>query len=276
MHAFQQPEPSNIQHPRAFLSSDADQTAAAMNVPAITAADEEGEYTSQASIIVTEEKANVGSAAGLEATEEPETVVSTEDEPHIIRRAVNESEAHDHGAVVLMKPPGPRTNPTGRKTGDSLQLLPSRSLVCVLGGRSQEYGPMWLDGLCDVALVPFYALPKGGDTFHNDGDKVTQQVLDKAAKAVKTTYGIHVPLKKVPKVMDDLIRKRVQKKLRNYWINKHIYHYAILDLRIKTDDTTRSGDVVGKAFGVLKFLCPAKSFLGPTKALNGSRKVHGP
>ncbi|XP_049520845.1 uncharacterized protein LOC125944420 [Dermacentor silvarum] len=284
MHAFQQPEPSNIQHPRAFLSSDADQTAAAMNVPAITAADEVKFCTPPLFFAVAGLlvffligsnlfmfiNANVGSAAGLEATEEPETVVSTEDEPHIIRRAVNESEAHDHGAVVLMKPPvltsratsasasayigiaGPRTNPTGRKTGDSLQLLPSRSLVCVLGGRSQEYGPMWLDGLCDVALVPFYALPKGGDTFHNDGDKVTQQVLDKAAKAVKTTYGIHVPLKKVPKVMDDLIRKRVQKKLRNYWINKHIYHYAILDLRIKTDDTTRSGDVVGKAFGVLK------------------------
>ncbi|XP_050025427.2 uncharacterized protein [Dermacentor andersoni] len=196
--------------------------------------------------------ANVGSAARLEATEEYEGVVSTENEPHIIGRAVNESEGHDHGTGVLLKPPGSRKNPTGRKTGHSPQLLPSRSLVCVLGGRTQEYGPMWLDGLCDVALVPFYALPKGGDTFLNDGEKATQQVLDKAAKAVKTTYGIHVPLKEVPKVMDDLIRKRAQNKMRNYWMHKNIYHYAILDLRIKPDDTTPPDDVVGKAFGVLE------------------------
>ncbi|XP_075539277.1 uncharacterized protein LOC142573960 [Dermacentor variabilis] len=52
--------------------------------------------------------------------------------------------------------------------------------------------------------------------------------------------------------MDDLIRKRVQNKMRNYWINKHIYHYAILDLRIKTDDTTPPDGVVGKAFEVLE------------------------
>ncbi|KAL1474990.1 hypothetical protein MTO96_037618 [Rhipicephalus appendiculatus] len=102
--------------------------------PEITATDEEDDYTSQASIIGTEDKAahpplfftvaallifflfgsnlfmfvnaNVGGAAGLEVTDDAETAVSTYDEPHIIRRAVNESEADDHGSMVLMKPTG--------------------------------------------------------------------------------------------------------------------------------------------------------------------------
>ncbi|XP_037502914.2 uncharacterized protein LOC119377605, partial [Rhipicephalus sanguineus] len=154
--------------------------------------------------------------------------------------------------MVLMKPPGVTKNPTGLESGGPVQVLRSRSLVCVVGGRTQEYGPMRLDGLCDVALLPFYALPKGGDTFLNDGDKVTQHLLDKAAKAVKTSYGIHVPFKKLSKVMDDLIRRRAQNKLKKYWINKNIYHYAILDLRIGPSDNAPPDDVVGKAFGVLK------------------------
>ncbi|KAL1438875.1 hypothetical protein MTO96_047613 [Rhipicephalus appendiculatus] len=250
--------------------------------PEITATDEEDDYTSQASIIGTEDKANfctpplfftvaallifflfgsnlfmfvnanVGGAAGLEVTDDAETAVSTYDEPHIIRRAVNESEADDHESMVLMKPTGVTKNPAGLKGGGSAQVLRSRSLVCVLGGRTKEYGPMRLDGLCDVALLPFYALPKGGDTFLNDGGKVTQQLLHKAAKAAKTSYGIHVPFKKLSKVMDDLMRRRAQNKLKKYWTNKNIYHYAILDLRIGAKDTATSDDVVGKAFGVLK------------------------
>nr|XP_054923028.1 uncharacterized protein LOC129382844 [Dermacentor andersoni] len=183
--------------------------------------------------------ANVGSAARLEATEEYEGVVLTENEPHIIGRAVNESEGHDHGTGVLLKPPGSRTNPTGRKTGHSPQLLPSRSLLCVLGGRTQEYGPMWLDGLCDVALVPFYALLKGGDTFLNDGDKATQQVLDKAAKAVKTTYGIHVPLKYAcfatlsrSRSERTSLRAKVMKIGQGRWLELLAYHFACLPMRV--------------------------------------------
>ncbi|KAH6932691.1 hypothetical protein HPB50_008736 [Hyalomma asiaticum] len=270
---------------------DADNDQTAMIEPAITAADEEGDYTSQASIIGDEGRgrqelravsmdlarctpplfftiaglliffligsnlfmfigANAGNSAGFEATEEPEAPVSTDDEPHIIRRALNDSVADDDVTMVLRNPPDSTKNPTGFRSGP--QLLRSRSLVCVLGGRTQEYGPMRLDGLCDVALLPFYALPKGGDTFLNDGDKVTQQVLDMAAKAVKTSYGIHVPFQKLSKVMDDLIRRRAHNKLKNYWIKRNIYHYAILDLGIGPNDTVPSDDAVGKAFGVLK------------------------
>ncbi|KAL1486343.1 hypothetical protein MTO96_047007, partial [Rhipicephalus appendiculatus] len=186
--------------------------------PEITATDEEDDYTSQASIIGTEDKANfctpplfftvaallifflfgsnlfmfvnanVGGAAGLEVTDDAETAVSTYDEPHIIRRAVNESEADDHESMVLMKPTGVTKNPAGLKGGGSAQVLRSRSLVCVLGGPDQG----------------------GGDTFLNDGGKVTQQLLHKAAKAAKTSYGIHVPFKKLSKVMDDLMRRRAQ------------------------------------------------------------------
>ncbi|KAH7964547.1 hypothetical protein HPB51_027219 [Rhipicephalus microplus] len=81
-----------------------------------------------------------------------------------------------------------------RHSGGGPQQLPARSLVCVLGGRSEEYGPLAVDGLCDVALAPFYVLT-GGDTFLSDGNVATQAVLLMAAKAVRTTYGIHVPLK---------------------------------------------------------------------------------
>ncbi|KAL3245605.1 hypothetical protein MRX96_046843 [Rhipicephalus microplus] len=81
-----------------------------------------------------------------------------------------------------------------RHSGGGPQQLPARSLVCVLGGRSEEYGPLAVDGLCDVALAPFYVLT-GGDTFLSHGNVATQAVLLMAAKAVRTTYGIHVPLK---------------------------------------------------------------------------------
>ncbi|KAH8040997.1 hypothetical protein HPB51_013400 [Rhipicephalus microplus] len=197
--------------------------------------------------------ANVGGAAGLEVTDESEVSVSTNDEPHIIRRALNnESEPDGHANMTQMKPTGATKHTAELMSGGAAQLLRSRSLVCVVGGRTDEYGPMRLDGLCDVALLPFYALRKGGDTFLNDSDKVTQQLLHKAAKAVRTSYGIHVPFKKLSKVRDDLIRRRAQNKLKKYWANKNIYHYAILDLRIWPNGNASSDEVVGKAFGVLK------------------------
>ncbi|KAL3244882.1 hypothetical protein MRX96_018471 [Rhipicephalus microplus] len=203
--------------------------------------------------IMAAHEANVGGAAGLEVTDESEVSVSTNDEPHIIRRALNnESEQDGHANMTQMKPTGVTKHPAELKSGGATQLLRSRSLVCVVGGRTDEYGPMRLDGLCDVALLPFYALRKGGDTFLNDGDKVTQQLLHKAAKAVRTSYGIHVPFKKLSKVRDDLIRRRAQNKLKKYWANKNIYHYAILDLRIWPNGNASCDEVVGKAFEVLK------------------------
>ncbi|XP_077508240.1 uncharacterized protein LOC144119529 [Amblyomma americanum] len=134
---------------------------------------------------------------------------------------------------------------------DGPKLLPGRSLVCVLGGRVQEYGVTRLDGLCDVVFVPFYALPKGGDTLLNDGHRITQEVLEAAAKSVTTTYGIHVPLGKVSQVITDLKRKSAQQRMKNYWMKYNIYHYGVLDLHVGKNGTTAS-DAAGRVFALLK------------------------
>ncbi|KAH6934106.1 hypothetical protein HPB50_020044 [Hyalomma asiaticum] len=137
-----------------------------------------------------------------------------------------------------------------RRSGGGPQQLPARSLVCVLGGRSQQYGSLALDGLCDVALAPFYALP-GGDTFLNDDHVNTQAVLRMASNSTKTTYGIHIPLKKVLQARNDLMRQKAQDRMKNYWINNNVYHYAILDLDIGPNATTASA-AVSRVFTVLK------------------------
>ncbi|XP_077508245.1 uncharacterized protein LOC144119533 [Amblyomma americanum] len=134
---------------------------------------------------------------------------------------------------------------------DGPELLPGRSLVCVLGSRVQEYGVTRLDGLCDVVFVPFYALPKGGDTLLNDGHRITQEVLEAAAKSATTTYGIHVPLGKVSQVMTDLKRKSALQRMKNYWMKNNIYHYGVLDLHVGKNGTTAS-DAAGRVFALLK------------------------
>ncbi|XP_065288967.1 uncharacterized protein [Dermacentor albipictus] len=144
-------------------------------------------------------------------------------------------------------PPEAGLRPSG---GGGPQQLPARSLVCVLGGRSEEYGPVSVDGLCDVVLAPFYALP-GGDTFLDDGHGVTQAVLEMAAKSIKTTYGIHVPLEKLSQVRTDLVRQKAQDRMKYYWIEQNIYHYAVLDLEIGLNGTAAS-NIVGRVFTVLK------------------------
>ncbi|XP_077534292.1 uncharacterized protein LOC144146201 [Haemaphysalis longicornis] len=74
-----------------------------------------------------------------------------------------------------------------------------------------------------------------------------------AAKSVKTTYGIHVPLRKLKQVKAHLKRKQVDRKLKNYWAEKNIYHYAVLDLRVNPNKS-RASDTVGRVFGTLKML----------------------
>ncbi|KAH6931958.1 hypothetical protein HPB50_001845 [Hyalomma asiaticum] len=138
-----------------------------------------------------------------------------------------------------------------RHSSGGPQQLPARSLVCVLGGRSEEYDRLAVDGLCDVALVPYYALPAGGDTFLNDDHAVTQAVLQMAAKAIKTTYGIHVPLKKLLQAKNDLNRQKSRDRMKNYWVEHNIYHYAVLDLEIGPNGKAAS-NVVRRVFALLK------------------------
>ncbi|KAH7959696.1 hypothetical protein HPB49_013121 [Dermacentor silvarum] len=157
--------------------------------------------------------------------------------------------------------------------GGGPQQLPARSLVCVLGGRSEEYGSMAVDGLCDVVLAPFYTLP-GGDTFLNDGHVVTQAVLEMAAKSIKTTYGIHVPLKyardpKLLQVRNDLMRQKAQDRMKAYWIEHNVYHYAVLDLEIGANGTDAS-NIVGRVFTVLKLFAKVQEAI--RKEVSSERK----
>ncbi|KAL3229406.1 hypothetical protein MRX96_023593 [Rhipicephalus microplus] len=142
---------------------------------------------------------NTGSAPGLEVTAEPEPEIERRDierrDTPVVQRPEDHSKSHKR-KVPMTYPKASANHPEAglRHSGGGPQQLPARSLVCVLGGRSEEYGPLAVDGLCDVALAPFYVLT-GGDTFISDGNVATQAVLLMAAKAVRTTYGIHVPLK---------------------------------------------------------------------------------
>ncbi|XP_077535644.1 uncharacterized protein LOC144147395 [Haemaphysalis longicornis] len=93
-----------------------------------------------------------------------------------------------------------------------------------------------------------------------------------AAKSVTTTYGIHVPLRKLNQVKHDLKRKKVGRKLKDYWVEKNVCHYAVLDLQIKPNES-RASDIVGRVFGTLKMLRKIQGKIS-RKASRNSTKGH--
>ncbi|XP_077507668.1 uncharacterized protein LOC144118689 [Amblyomma americanum] len=72
-----------------------------------------------------------------------------------------------------------------------------------------------------------------------------------ASKSTRTSFGIHVPLKKATQARNDMMRQKAQDRMKKYWRKHNIYHYAVLDLQVGLNGTT-AFDAVGRVFTLLK------------------------
>ncbi|XP_077534434.1 uncharacterized protein LOC144146352 [Haemaphysalis longicornis] len=128
-------------------------------------------------------------------------------------------------------------------------------LFCTFGNFKEDFDKIDVDGVCDYVFVPFYVRGER-DTFAEDSHPVTRKMLAKAAGAQRTSYAINVPHKQVahlrcPHVLEDLRSREGQRKMREYWTTKRLFHYGVLDLEVRPGSNNMTA-AVSQVFDVLK------------------------
>ncbi|KAH7959499.1 hypothetical protein HPB49_011472 [Dermacentor silvarum] len=138
-------------------------------------------------------------------------------------------------------------------------------LFCTFGVHKQDYTKIDVDP-CEYVFIPFYA--RGRDTFTDDRNPITTDLIDLAVTAPRTSFGISnvitliartcieslLQCRKNSEVLRDLTTTAGKNKVELYWTRKSIYHYAVFDIGVRDNETGQEKAIIDAAFSVLKEL----------------------
>ncbi|KAH7956090.1 hypothetical protein HPB52_006007 [Rhipicephalus sanguineus] len=130
-------------------------------------------------------------------------------------------------------------------------------LFCTVGVHKQNYKRISFDA-CDYAFIPFYV--RGKDTFTDDSNAVTKDLINAASTSTRTSFAISVPNANRSTVLRDITSSTGKAKIKDYWTSKKIYHYAVFDIGVKEDETRHQKTIIGDAFNLLKYCKLRKAF----------------
>ncbi|KAL3191542.1 hypothetical protein MRX96_059643 [Rhipicephalus microplus] len=122
-------------------------------------------------------------------------------------------------------------------------------LFCTFGVHKLDYKSINFNP-CDYAFIPFYV--RGGDTFTDDSNAITTELINAASTSTRTSFAISVPNENRSIVMKDITSSVGKAKIKEYWTSKKIYHYAVFDISVRLNEQSQEGMIIGGAFNLLK------------------------
>ncbi|XP_037290177.2 uncharacterized protein LOC119185179 [Rhipicephalus microplus] len=136
--------------------------------------------------------------------------------------------------------------PPSNNTAHAMGKTP---LFCTFGVHKLDYKSINFNP-CDYAFIPFYV--RGGDTFTDDSNAITTELINAASTSPRTSFAISVPNENRSIVMKDITSSVGKAKIKEYWTSKKIYHYAVFDISVRLNEQSQEGMIIGGAFNLLK------------------------